>query len=130
MSDQQPNHPITSWGDLLSRTLELGMGAASLTVDTAQKVVKDLVHRGQVTEAEGETLVDRLLTMGREQRAQLDALINKGVEGAMERMDLARRSELVALHARVAELETILQQHTPCEKSMPNVPEVIPTDNG
>lgn len=130
MTDQQPNHPITSWSELLTRTMELGLGAASLTVETAQKVVKDLVHHGQVTEAEGESLVDRLLAMGREQRTQLEGLVNKGVEGAMERMDLARRSELASLHARVTELESMLQAHRPCEPTPPTVPEVPPTDNG
>jgi polyhydroxyalkanoate synthesis regulator phasin len=113
MTEQQTHRPISSWGDLFMRTVELGLGAASLTMETAQKVVADLVHRGQVTEEEGETLVDRLLSMGREQRAQLEQLVNKGVEHTLERMDLARRSDVEALREHVQELETIIRSQTP-----------------
>lgn len=128
MTEQQPNRPISSWSELFTKSVELGLGAASLTVETAQKVVKDLVHRGQVTEEEGESLVDRLLAMGREQRAQLEQMVNKGVEHTLERMDLARRSDVDALRVRVAELELLVSPHTPDENAIPPVHEVETTD--
>ena len=127
MSEQQSHRPVTSWGDLFTRTLELGLGAASLTVETAQKIVADLVHRGQVTEEESESLVSRLLALGREQRTQLEGLINKGVEHALERMDLARRSDVDTLHARVEELESIVRNLSPAA-SIPATPAVETTD--
>lgn len=115
MPEQQEQRPISSWGDLFMRTLELGLGAATLTLDTAQKIAGDLVGRGQVTSAEGETLVDRLMAMGHEQRAQLNEMIEKATERAMERLDLARRSDLEALQLRVADLERAAVANTQAE---------------
>ena len=128
MTEHETNRPISSWSELFSRSLELGLGAASLTVETAQKVVKDLVHRGQVTEEEGESLVDRLLALGREQRQQIEQMVNKGVEHTMERMDLARRSEVEVLRARVAELELTLLGRGPSDAPIPPVHEAEHTD--
>ena len=96
---------ISSWNDLFLRTVELGLGAATLTAETAQKVVNDLIGTGQVTREEGATLIDKLISMGHEQREQMTSLVEKATERAMARMDLARRSEVEALRKRVAELE-------------------------
>jgi len=95
----------SSWSDLFLRTVELGLGAAALTAETAQKVVNDLVGMGEVSKEEGATLMDKLVTLGHEQRAQMATMIEKATERAMTRMDLARRSEMEALRARVADLE-------------------------
>lgn len=96
---------ISSWSDLLLRTVELGLGAAALTAETTQKMVNDLVNLGQVSKEEGASLIDKLVATGHEQREQLAIMIEKATEQTMTRMDLARRSDLEALRQRVAELE-------------------------
>ncbi len=87
------------------RTFELGLGAATLTAETAQKVVNDLIGQGEVSREEGANLIDKLIAMGHSQREQLSSMIDKATERALERMDLARRSDLEALRKRVAALE-------------------------
>ena len=104
---EEPRHGI-SWSDLWVRTVELGQGAASLTKDTAQKLVNDLIRRGHVSEDEADSLVHRLLELGKEQRQHMEESIARGVEQTMQRMDLARRSDLEALHTRLAALEKIV----------------------
>ncbi len=96
---------ISSWSELFLRTVELGLGAATLTAETTQKMVNDLVGMGQVSKEEGATLIDKLIATGHEQREQMATMIEKATERALARMDLARRSEVEALRTRVAELE-------------------------
>ena len=92
-------------GDLFIRTIELGLGAATLTVEAAQRTVNELVKRGQMTKEEGSGFVDKLIATGHQQRAQIAEMIDGAVEQAMIRMDLARRRDLEAMRLRVAELE-------------------------
>ncbi|MHB9130954.1 MAG: phasin family protein [Armatimonadota bacterium] len=115
----------TSWGDLLTQAMELGLGAASLTVETAQKVVNELVSRGQVSKDESAGLVDRLIAMGREQRETMTKTVEQATERAMIRMDLARRSDLEALRKRVSELEEAVLGHS--KVSEPITP-IMPED--
>lgn len=107
---------INSWSELFARTMEVGLGAVSLTADTAQRLVNDLVHRGEVASEESASLVDRLTQMGREQRESLVDMVEKGSERAMVRMDLTRRSDLEALRLRVAALEQAVLGQAPIEE--------------
>jgi len=105
MAEEQRGRQISSWSELVMRTMELGIGAAILTADTAQHVVNDLVNRGHLAREESASMVDRLLEEGREQRAMLTEAIERSMKRALDQMDLARGSEVEALRKRVMELE-------------------------
>lgn len=105
MAEEHEEKRISSWSELFLRTIEVGLGAATLTAETAQKIVNDLIGKGQVPKEEGTSMMDRLMAMGREQRNMLSDMIEKATERALTRMDLARRSDVEALRQRVAALE-------------------------
>jgi len=105
MVDEHNDRPIATWSDLFMRTVELGLGAATLTAETAHRVVNDLVNRGQVGHEESRGMVDRLLALGHEQREALRGMIEKNIACALDRLDLARRSDVEELRLRVAALE-------------------------
>ncbi|HEY3379546.1 MAG TPA: hypothetical protein VGL77_18880 [Armatimonadota bacterium] len=127
MADEQ--RPISSWNDVLTRSLELGLGAATLTVEAAQKMVNELVNRGQVSKEEGASLVDKLINAGREQRDQLADMIDKAAARTMVRMDLARRSDVDALRERVAELERVVLGHTHVDQPIAPMSDMELSDN-
>ena len=124
MADEQSERRISSWSDLFVKTIELGLGAATLTAETAQKLVNDLVNRGQMTREEGGTMVDRLVSVGHNQREQLREVVEKATERVMDRMDLARKSDLDELRKRLEALElAVLGQTTPMPPITPYRPE-------
>ena len=96
---------ITSWRELLERTIELGLGAALLTKESATKLVDELVKRGDVSREEGKKLVSDMLEKGRGQKKRMEDFVAGVVERALAKADVARRSELDGLQRRVAELE-------------------------
>ncbi len=112
MADEQAGKSTPSWSDLLDRMIDIGLGAASLTADTAQKLVNELVARGQVAREESSTLVERLLTLGREQREALREQVEKTTERMIDNMQLVRKSEVDALRARLETMEATLAKHT------------------
>jgi len=108
MSEETRGRRVANWGELFERSIELGLGAALLTAESAQRVVNDMVNRGEVAREESTSLVDRLIVGGREQREQLRDTIEKTTERALERMNVARRDEVAALRQRIDDLERIV----------------------
>ena len=108
MTEEQRGKRVSSWGELFERSIELGLGAAMLTAETAQKMVNDMVNRGQVAREESTGMVDRLLEMGREQREMLRETIDHSTERMVGRMNLARQDEVAELRRRVEELERVV----------------------
>jgi len=108
MSEETRGRRVANWRELFERSIELGLGAALLTAESAQRVVNDMVNRGEVAREESTSLVDRLIVVGREQREQLRDTIEKTTERALERMNVARRDEVAALRQRIDDLERIV----------------------
>lgn len=96
---------IASWRELLEKTIELGLGAALLTRDTASKAMDDLVKRGAVSKEEGRKLVSHMMEQGKGQREKMEEFVSEAVERAVSKGNLARRSALEKLEERLAALE-------------------------
>ena len=105
--DNEPR--IRTWRELIEQTIELGLGAALLTKETATKLVDDLVKRGDVTREEGRKLVDSMLEKGKGQKERMESFVSDVVERVLSRTDVARRSAVEELERRIAELERRLQ---------------------
>jgi len=113
MTEEHDRHRVASWNELLEKMIDVGLGAAMLTAETAQKVANDLVARGQVTAEESTGLVDRLLVMGKHQRDMLQETVEKATEKILTGMHLARQSEVDDLCRRVEALERALLSPPP-----------------
>jgi len=96
---------VTSWRELLEKTIELGLGAALLTKESAGKLVDDLVKRGDVSREEGKKLVTDMLEKGKGQKKRMEDFVVEVVERALGKADIARRSQIEDLEKRIAELE-------------------------
>ena len=96
---------VTSWRELLEKTIELGLGAALLTKESAGKLVDDLVKRGDVSREEGKKLVTDMLEKGKGQKKKMEDFVVEVVERALGKADIARRSQIEDLEKRIAELE-------------------------
>jgi polyhydroxyalkanoate synthesis regulator phasin len=107
MTDQEKT---TSWKELWEKTLELGLGAVTLTKETAQKLANELIEKGHMTKQESEHFVERMRVAGKEQKEHLEELVAKMVDKALEKTDIARGSEVKKLEARIAELEGELRK--------------------
>ena len=108
MENEHKHHRITSWNELFDRMVDVGLGAALLTAESAEKLVNDLVSRGQVPADEGTSLIDRLLLLGRQQRDMLQEMVEKNTEMVLDRMHLARQGEVDELRQRIEVLEKLL----------------------
>jgi polyhydroxyalkanoate synthesis regulator phasin len=95
----------TSMKDFLEKMLEVGLGTMQQTREAGKKLLDDLAAKGAAKKEEGGKLVTELAEKGQQQKRQLEEYLSGLVERALARADLARRSELAKLEARVKELE-------------------------
>jgi|GEM_PF-124680 len=91
--------------DLFNKAVSFGLGAAIATKEQAEKLVEELVNKGEVNKSESKQLVDDLLRKGREAQASIDARIKEYVRGALNEANLTTRDDYVQLKQQIAELE-------------------------
>ncbi len=96
--------------DLLKKTLLTGVGVAALSKEKIETLVKELVEKGKVSEQEGRSLIDQLLASSEEARQELQKQIEAKVQLVLEKMDLAKKSDLDALQKQVDALKKELQK--------------------
>ncbi len=116
---------IAEW---LTRWLSLGLGLASLTREKADELAQELVRRGQMSREEAREMVDRLLKQADQQREEMRRAVQQQLQRVMETAGVARREELEALRARVAELERRLGVTPPADS--PGDGEGVPPAGG
>lgn len=89
----------------LQRTLEAVSGVTALTRASAERLVRQLVHQGEVAADQvGETVQD-LLDRSRRNRDVLTTLVTSEVHRVVRTMGLATNEEVLALRKQVADLK-------------------------
>lgn len=96
--------------ELVKKALLTGVGVAALSKEKAEELAKDIAEKGKMTEQEGQKLVDQLLTSSEEARQELQKQIETKVQSVLEKMDLAKKSELDALKLEIEALRKKLDQ--------------------
>jgi polyhydroxyalkanoate synthesis regulator phasin len=90
-------------GDVLLASFQVGLGALSLAAGAMKKAAQEMRRTAAIEQAK--TGVRCLREKGQEQQEQLKRFADKTSASLLERLDLARRSELGELRSRIAELE-------------------------
>ena len=96
--------------ELVKKVLLTGVGVAALSKEKVEDLAKDFVEKGKMTEQEGKKLVDQLLSSSEEARQDLQKQIEGKVQAVLEKMDLAKKSDLEALKLEIEELRKASDQ--------------------
>jgi len=91
--------------DVLKKVLLTGVGVAALSKEKIEELARDLAEKGKMTEQEGKALVDQLLTSSDEARQELQKQVEEKVALALDKMDLAKKSEVEALRQEIEVLK-------------------------
>lgn len=92
--------------DVFEKMFLLGVGFFSMTKDKVETTVNDLVERGRISQADGKTLISDLSTRGSEQRESFVGFVNDEIAKALERANIARKSDIDRLEAEIAALRS------------------------
>ena len=90
---------------MIEKALYFGLGVISVTREKAEKIVEELVERGEVTKEEAKKTVDELISKGEEEKSNVRSMIRDEVENIKGKWALVNRTEFEELKKRVELLE-------------------------
>lgn len=85
--------------------ISLGIGVMAASKEQIEKVVNELVDKGEITRRESKEMVDKLIAKGDQAKKELDQTIKEKIQQALKEFDLVTMEEYRKLEERVAELE-------------------------
>jgi len=99
--------------ELIKKAMFTGIGFAVLTKDKVEELAQDFIEQGKLTKQEGEKLVDEIMQRSRESQEEMTEKVEGMVRQGLEKMDLAKNSEVEKLRAEIADLrERLLRLET------------------
>jgi polyhydroxyalkanoate synthesis regulator phasin len=90
--------------DLIKKAVLTGIGVAALTRDKVEEFSKELIDKGKLSEQEGEKFLQDMQKRAEESRDALKNQTDKFVESALNRMQLAKSSDLEKLQVEIEAL--------------------------
>ncbi|AIQ71437.1 phasin family protein [Paenibacillus graminis] len=91
--------------DLFKKAISLGVGLTIVSKEKVEKVVEDLVKRGELAPSESKALIDRLVERGEEERGVFKSAVHEQVERVLKELKIPVQSDVAELEARIAVLE-------------------------
>ena len=91
--------------DLISKGLALGLGLAVVSKEQIEKLVDELVKRGEVSTAESKELVRELFEKGEAEKKEMNSRIQQQIEKLLKDLNVPTKADLERLEQRIQELE-------------------------
>ncbi|MEK3733106.1 MULTISPECIES: phasin family protein [Paenibacillus] len=91
--------------DLFKKAISLGLGLTVVSKEKVEKIVDDLVKRGELAPAESKALVERLVERGEAEQSQIKSYIYEQVQKVLKELDVPTESDIASLEQRIAALE-------------------------
>lgn len=90
--------------ELVRKAFTLGWGAVALTREAAEKLVDELVKKGEVGQEEARDLVNDLLERGKKEREEVQKVISQEMVRVLGELNLPSRDDLLRLEEKVDRL--------------------------
>ncbi|MNW37121.1 Poly(hydroxyalcanoate) granule associated protein (phasin) [compost metagenome] len=92
--------------DLLKRAISLGWGLTVVSKEKVERIVDDLVKRGELAPTESKALIERLMSRGEEDLGHVKTLVREQLARGLEELDVPSQKDIRALEQRIAALES------------------------
>lgn len=90
---------------LIKKSLMIGMGALSLTREKAEKIVRELEEKGEVTSDEAKQFVNELAERGEQERSALKKVVATELERLKNMTGIITKKDLSVFEERLKKLE-------------------------
>ncbi|MFA5393018.1 MAG: phasin family protein [Candidatus Ratteibacteria bacterium] len=95
---------------IVDRMLELGLGIAAYGEEKVAGFVKDVTAKGETKRGDVEKMKKEFKKKSESLRKEFVRRVNKEVEGALKKMNLATVKEVAALKKRIDKLESKIKE--------------------
>ena len=83
--------------DLVKKGLMFGLGLAAISKEQVEKLVDELVKKGEVSQSESKELINTIAQKGEEQQKQLNQMIHEQIKQIIQELDLATKDDISRL---------------------------------
>ncbi|HHY93010.1 MAG TPA: polyhydroxyalkanoate synthesis regulator [Firmicutes bacterium] len=90
--------------ELIAKSLALSWGVIAITRETAEKLVDELVKKGEVKQEEAKDWVSGLVERGKKAREEVQQTIRQEVTRALKELSLPSRDDLLRLEEKLDRL--------------------------
>ena len=80
--------------EIIKKSIFAGIGALVVTEEKAQEVIADFVQKGELTQKEGETLINDLQKVLQDNKAKFNAMIDERIKCIMDDLNLLTKKDL------------------------------------
>ena len=87
--------------EIIKKSIFAGIGALVVTEEKVQEVIADFVQKGELTQKEGETLVDELQKVLQENKAKFTTMIDERVKCIMDDLHLLTKEDLAEMEGSI-----------------------------
>ena len=91
--------------DTVDRMIKLGLGLVATGKDQIEKVVEELVERGEVSRQESKALVESWIKKGESTRLQIEYLVKERIDHLLNESSLATKDDIAQLERRIEKIE-------------------------
>jgi len=95
--------------DLIKNMLLAGLGIISITKEKAEKIAKDLIKSGELSETEEAKFIKDLMTKSEKIGSDIDKKIEEIVEKTLEKLNIPTRKDLDDIKQK---LDRLIKQKT------------------
>ncbi len=80
--------------EFIEKSMNFGLGLAAYSQEKIEELVEDMVRRGEVAQKDARKFAGDLVHKGEEQRAEIQKMVHNEVTAVLDKMDLARKSDI------------------------------------
>jgi polyhydroxyalkanoate synthesis regulator phasin len=98
--------------ELIKQSMLAGIGLVLKTKDEVEKLAKELIEKGKMSEKEGKNFLEAIREKSDDARNKLEKRVEKIVKEILKKVDVASRDELLALKKEIRELKKAISKET------------------
>jgi polyhydroxyalkanoate synthesis regulator phasin len=91
--------------DLINKGLAFGLGLAVVSKEQIEKVVDELVKKGEVSATESKELIRELFEKGEAEKKEMNARIHEQLDKLLKELNIPTKADLERLEQRIQDLE-------------------------
>ncbi|BDG35943.1 phasin family protein [Saccharococcus caldoxylosilyticus] len=90
---------------ILKKGLAFGIGLALASKEQAEKLIDELVKKGELSLEESKDIIDQWKQQTEERKAELQRIVREQIKQVIDKFDLVTKDELQQLEQRIRRLE-------------------------
>ena len=91
--------------DVLKKGITLGLGLAMMGKEQVEKVVDELVSKGEVPVSESKNLVNEIMSKGEMQQQAFEGKLREKIKDEISHLNVATKTDIRQLEERIKNLE-------------------------